>query len=164
MFSRQTNQWKISMDKKYHYLLYLWFLFIDISPHQCSRAYGLFRQRSKSITDKADATDFIFSRISFTLGFVTDFFAPDGAGLPQAKGKSVRIHAPMAHIIQMHQIKIRERTDPSHQCYPCPLWTLVVVAKRWAHDDMSGTVFQTAIYTSVVIPRLRPGLLSLRSV
>ena len=109
------------MDKKYHYLLYLWFLFIDISPHQCSRAYGLFRQRSKSITDKADATDFIFSRISFALGFVTDFFAPDGAGLPQAKGKSVRIHAPMAHIIQMHRIKIRERTDPSHQCYPCPL-------------------------------------------
>ena len=52
----------------------------------CSRAYGLFRTRSKSITDSTDATDFIFSRISFSLGFVTDFIAPDGAGLPQAKG------------------------------------------------------------------------------
>ena len=35
----------------------------------------------KEITDSTDATDFIFSRILFTLGFVTDFIAPDGAGL-----------------------------------------------------------------------------------
>ena len=42
----------------------------------CSRAFGLFRTRSKSITDSTDATDFIFSRISFCLGFVPDFIAP----------------------------------------------------------------------------------------
>ena len=29
---------------------------------------------------------------------------------------------------------------------------------------LSGTVFQTALFSSVIIPRLRPGLLSLRSV
>ena len=55
------------------------------------KSLGFFRPRSKSITDNTDATDFIFSRISFTLGFVTDFIAPNGAGLPQAKGKSVKI-------------------------------------------------------------------------
>ena len=54
--------------------------------HPCSRAYGLLSTRSKSITDSTDATDFIFSRISSSLGFVTDFIASDGAGLPQAKG------------------------------------------------------------------------------
>ena len=118
--AKQKYQWIKTTNNIFIYF-FLCFCLLIFSPHQCSRAYGLFRQRSKSITDKADATDFIFSRISFTLGFVTDFFAPDGAGLPQAKGKSVRIHAPMAHIIQMHRIKIRERTDPSHQCYPCPL-------------------------------------------
>ena len=43
------------------------FLSIDISPYQCSIAYGLFRPRSKSITDNTDATDFIFSRILYCL-------------------------------------------------------------------------------------------------
>ena len=51
----------------------------------------------KKITDNTDATDFIFSRIFLILGFIKDFITPDGAGLPQAKGKSVNIHAPMAH-------------------------------------------------------------------
>lgn len=43
----------------------------------------------KKNTDNTDATDFIFSRISFSLGFFWDFIAPNGAGLPQAQGKSV---------------------------------------------------------------------------
>ena len=53
--------------------------------------------RSKKSRIKPDATDFIFSRIFLILGFIKDFIMPDGAGLPQAKGKSVNIHAPMAH-------------------------------------------------------------------
>ena len=60
--------------------------------HPCSRAYGLFRTRSKSITDSTDATDFIFSRISFSLGFITDFIAPDGAGLPSVEQITMEFH------------------------------------------------------------------------
>ena len=35
---------------------------------------------------------------------------------------------------------------------------------RRRRSMLSGTVFQTALFSSVIIPRLRPGLLSLRSV
>ena len=62
------------------------FLSIDVLYH-CS----------KFITDSTDATDFIFSRISFSLGFVSDFIAPNGAGLLQAKEKSVKIQCVLAH-------------------------------------------------------------------
>ena len=101
------------MDKKYHYLLYLWFLFIDISPHQCSRAYGLFRQRSKSITDKADATIFKPSPTPPWRGFslVTDCQL-------ETQVASARPFIPQGG---QEGGLIRERTDPSHQCYPCPL-------------------------------------------
>ena len=35
---------------------------------------------------------------------------------------------------------------------------------RRRRSMLSGTVFQTALFSSVIIPRLRPGLLSLRSI
>ena len=47
-----------------------WWCIKDDRLSQCSWAYGLIRTRSKSITDITDAMDFIFSRISFTLGFL----------------------------------------------------------------------------------------------
>ncbi|MDD7127617.1 MAG: hypothetical protein PUH91_02175, partial [Prevotella sp.] len=63
-----TPKWTVPGERNLHFIyFFLCFCLLIFSPHQCSRAYGLFRQRSKSITDKADATDFIFSRISFTL-------------------------------------------------------------------------------------------------
>mgnify|MGYP004545507873 FL=1 len=84
----------------------------------CSRAFGLFRIRSKSITDSTDATDFIFSRISFGLGFFLDFIAPVRRWIASSEGKIRKNPCALAHIIQMHRIKISERTDPSHRCYP----------------------------------------------
>ena len=104
-------------------------------------------------------TDFFYSWI-----FI-GFHCAWRRGIASSEGNIRQNPCALAHIIRDDKIKIRERTDPSHPLsIRDSLLTLVVVAKRGAHDDMSGTIFQTAIYTSVVIPRLRPGLLSLRSV
>ena len=63
---------------------------------------------------------------------------------------------------QQHTIKIRERTDPSHPLIRDWFWTWR--ASRRHASISCGTVFQTALPLLLVIPRLRPGLLSLRSV
>ena len=48
------------------------------------------------------------------------------------------------------------------------LWSFihhhVLITSRRTDQDASGTVFQTAFLLAFIIPRLRPGLLSLRSV
>ena len=70
--------------------------------------------------------------------------------------------ARQAQKIQQHTIKIRERTDPSHPLIRDWFWTWR--ASRRHASISCGTVFQTALPLLLVIPRLRPGLLSLRSV
>ena len=64
--------------------------------------------------------------------------------------------------ILQHAIKIRERTDPSHHVIRDRFWTWRARQRRVSIS--CGTVFQTALHELLVIPRLRPGLLSLRSV
>ena len=64
--------------------------------------------------------------------------------------------------ILQHAIKIRERTDPSHRVIRDRFWTWRARQRRVSIS--CGTVFQTALHELLVIPRLRPGLLSLRSV
>ena len=112
-----------------------WWQDIYIMFSQYSRAFGLFRPRSKWITDSTDATDFIFSRISFSLGFVSDFIAPNGAGLLQAKEKSVKIHAPWRTKIHYNKLKSVKEQIRRIRAIRDFLWTLVLVAKRWVHDN-----------------------------
>ena len=60
-------------------------------------------------------------------------------------------------------MKSVKRTNPSHPRYPWTFWARA----NWAEGEganQQGTVFQTALFSLVIIPRLRPGLLSLRSV
>ena len=79
----------------------------------------------KMFTDNADATDFIFSRILFLLvlllgiRFTTDCFCAYTA-LDSLQQEIIRENpsAQQAPNILQYTIKIRERTDPSHQRYP----------------------------------------------
>ena len=86
--------------------------------------------------------------------------------IASSEGKIRKNPCALAHIIQMHRIKISERTDPSHRCYPW--FSLNACGRREAMSTWNpacvGTVFQTAVHYAVIIPRLRPGLLSLCSV
>ena len=79
----------------------------------------------KKFTDNADATDFIFSRILFLLvlpvdiGFTTDCIcAYTARDYRQQEIIRDNHSARQAHKIEQHAIEIRERTDPSHRCYP----------------------------------------------
>ena len=89
-------------------------LHLRLSPHAL-----------KKFTDNADATDFIFSQILFLLvlpldiGFTTDCFCAYTA-LDYLQQEIIRNNhcAQQAPKILQYTIKIRERTDPSHQRYP----------------------------------------------
>ena len=89
-------------------------LHLRLSPHAFKR-----------FTDNADATDFIFSQILFLLvlpldiGFTTDCFCAYTA-LDYLQQEIIRENhcAQQAQTNPTTHIKIRERTDPSHQRYP----------------------------------------------
>ncbi len=77
-------------------------------------AYGLFRTRSKSITDSTDATDFIFHGSLLPLDLLRISLRLYGAGFLQLMKIRQNPSARQAHTIRDNKIKISERTDPSH--------------------------------------------------
>ena len=105
----------------------------------------------KKFTDNTDATDFIFSQISFYLvlpvdiGFTTDCFCAYTA-LDYLQQEIIREN-PSARQAQTNHNWIKKsvkRTDPSHQRYP---WLILNVASepKASEHILWGTVFQTAL-------------------
>ena len=77
----------------------------------------------KEFTDNVDATDFFFSRISFCVAtwywiYYGLYLRLYGAGLPPARGNPSESQRPAGAEKSNNTIKIRERTNPSHQRYP----------------------------------------------
>jgi len=123
----------------------------------------------KEFTDNADATDFIFSRISFCVAtwywiYYGLYLHLYGAGLPPARVNPWKSQRPAGAEKSNNTIKIRERTNPSH---PLSIrdrfWTWRASQRRVSSSTrycLPDSYFCVVVKT----PRLRPGLLSLRSV
>ena len=125
--------------------------------------------RFKIITDNADATDLFFHGfllccwISLRLWgamIVTDYLLLEESCAVQAQIQSERNPISSGNV-RLNEIREKIKSVASvlfvNSLSACGL-------SRRRRSMLSGTVFQTALFSLVIIPRLRPGLLSLRSV
>ena len=108
----------------------------------------------------------IFTDFSFAWGNPAPSGAMKSVTHPRVNKIREKIKSVASVLSVIHFERVRKSPKALEHCDY--LWSFihhhVLITSRRTDQDASGTVFQTAFLLAFIIPRLRPGLLSLRSV